>query len=545
MSGILQTFDQILRFDLTHLDDVSLTAIFLIIFFTTFLTEDGACLAAGALAGQGRITFSFALMACFSGILVGDVWLYGMGRAFGNSITKSRIFKRFVSEESLVTASEWLEKRGVAAIFISRFVAGLRLPTYVAAGFLKTNFFKFLFFFVIAVGIWTPIIVGSAAYAQKFISPRYIFGSIILLYVLLHLAFNLTTWTRRRLFIGKIKRIKNWEFWPLPIFYFPVVVYVLLLALKHRSLTVFTSANPAIEAGGFIGESKDAIYEGLAKNGENGPFLLEHILIPKDSTGDEKTDVLDAWMNKHSLVFPVVFKPNAGERGNDVTILRNREMSRELFDAYESDIIIQEFVAGPEISVFYYRFPSQERGKIFSITEKTFPVLIGDGESTLEELILKDTRAVCLAGKYFEQNHERLNDIPSSDEKVTLIEIGTHSRGAIFSDGARFLTKKLEASIDSIIRNYDGFFFGRFDLRAAGESRFIDGKGFKIIELNGVTSESTNIYDKKYSLRAAYGILFRQWRIAFKIGAENAARGHRPMPLFNLVRLFFGFEVKN
>ncbi len=532
-----------MRFDLTQLDGVSLTAIFLIIFFTTFLTEEGACLAAGALAGQGRITFSFALTACFAGILVGDVWLYAMGRAFGNSITKSKVFRRFVSEESLVTASEWLEKRGVAAIFISRFVAGLRLPTYVAAGFLKTNFLKFLFFFVIAAGIWTPIIVGSAAYAQKFISPRYIFGSMILFYVLLHLAFNLTTWTRRRLFIGKIRRITNWEFWPPSIFYFPVVLYVFFLAIRHPSLTVFTAANPAIEAGGFIAESKDVIYSGLGKNTANEGFLLRHLFIPADWSYQEKTAALESWMLEFALDYPIVFKPNVGERGKDVAIVRNRVSANEILDAFESDILFQEFIAGPEISVFYYRYPSQENGKIFSITDKIFPVVKGDGESSLEELILNDKRAVCLAGKYFEQNHERLNDVPPVGESVQIIEIGTHSRGAIFADGSRFNTTELETSIDSIVKNYKGFYFGRLDLRAAAETDFAKGRGFKIIDLNGVAAHSTNIYDKKFTLFGAYRILFRQWKIAFTIGAENFARGYKPTRLRDLIRLLFRFET--
>jgi membrane protein DedA with SNARE-associated domain len=543
MTFLPDTLDQILRLDASSLDGLSLTAIFLIIVVTTFATEDGACLAAGALAGQGRITFTFAVTACFAGIVIGDVGLYFFGRIFGNSISKTRLFKRFVSEASLTNASDWLEKRGVAAIFISRFVAGLRLPTYVAAGFLKTNFLKFLFYFIIAAIIWTPLIVGSATFAQKFISPQYLFLSIVILYFVLHLLFNLVTWKRRRLLVGKLGRIRHWEFWPIWIFYFPVLIYVFFLAIKHRSLTVFTCSNPAIIGGGFIGESKHDIYKGLQAETDENDFLLSHHLLPEEMPLDNRLRSVAAWQDNNGLDFPVVVKPDSGERGKQVEIAHDLPELTEMLNDFEGDLLIQEFADGVEISVFYYRYPSQQNGKIFSITEKVFPELTGNGKNNLEELILMDKRAVCLADKYFDQNIARLHDVPSKGEKIQIIDIGTHSRGAIFNEGKEIQTEELERAIDSIVKQYDGFYFGLFDLKAPTREDFRRAESVKIIELNGVTSESTNIYDKRYSLFDAYGILFNQWRIAFEIGAENVARGFQKTRLRDLIRLFFGFEV--
>ena len=121
-------------------------------------------------------------------------------------------------------------------------------------------------------------------------------------------------------------------------------------------------------------------------------------------------------------------------------------------------------------------------------------------KADLETLILRDSRAICLAKKYFEQNTERLNFVPADGEKVQIINIGTHSRGAIFSDGEHLKTVELEEKIDEICRGFEGFYFGRFDIRAHSFDDLRRGENFKIIELNGVTSESTNIYDKKFSL---------------------------------------------
>jgi hypothetical protein len=236
-------------------------------------------------------------------------------------------------------------------------------------------------------------------------------------------------------------------------------------------------------------------------------------------------DAAVGFTTANNLEFPIVVKPDAGERGKGVRIV-NSDVELETVLAESSrDLIVQEFFEGPEVSVFYYRHPGRDRGEIFSITEKIFPFVVGDGASTLEELILRDPRAVCLAEKYLEENETQVGNIPVSGERVRIIGIGTHSRGAIFVDGEYFRTPELESTIVAICSRTQGFNFGRFDIRYTSVDRFRQGEDFKIIELNGVTSESTNIYDPRYSLIDAYRILFAQWRIAFEIGSANRRLG--------------------
>ena len=543
MSDAWHIFEQILSLDLSSLYEFSPLAIFFIIFFATFVTEDGACLAAGALAGQGRISFSLALSACFAGIFVGDIGLYWIGRIFGNSFSRTRIFRRFVSGRRLERAGEWLEKRGPIAIVISRFVSGLRLPTYLAAGFLRANFLTFAFYFFVATAIWTPILVGSATFAQQLISPQYLLLSILALFVVFKLLFNLVSFRKRRMLLGRIKRIWNWEFWSIRIFYFPVFLYVLWLALRHRSLTVFTCANPAITAGGFVGESKNEILNGLRGSKDSAPFLLHHVLIDATVPLEDKVGQIKELVRRKEFKYPLVIKPDAGERGKEISIVR---AETDLLNAFESEdraYIVQEFASGVEAGIFYYRYPSEKRGKIFSITEKEFPSVVGDGKSTLERLILQDDRAVCLARSYLDQNFERLKEVPEEGESVRIIDIGTHSRGSVFKDGEWLKTPELESKIDEICRGFIGFYFGRFDVRSPSFEKLMQGETFKIIELNGVTSESTNIYDTRYSLIDAYRILFRQWRIAFEIGAQNRLNGARPTSVKDLIRLLVGKEI--
>ena len=122
---------------------------------------------------------------------------------------------------------------------------------------------------------------------------------------------------------------------------------------------------------------------------------------------------------------------------------------------------------------------------------------------------------------------------------MQLVELGSHCRGAIFLDGAWVKTAALEDAFDQISKGFDGFYFGRFDVRTPSIEEFKQGQNFRIIELNGVTSEATHIYDPSNSLAAAYKVLFEQWRVAFEIGAENRARGVNPTPLSTLVKLMY------
>lgn len=517
------------------LSDASPILIFVLIVAGTFVSEDATCVAAGVLAGQSRISLSLAIVACFSGIVIGDILLYWIGRSVGRQILQVRLFSSFISDGTLARASLWIDKRGAHAIFLSRFVTGLRLPTYFAAGFLRTNFWRFAFFFLVASAIWTPLVVASSAFATTLFPTYFVLGAVST-YAVFRLVMNLVSWKSRKLFVGRLKRIIRWEFWPLKVFYFPVVLYVAFLAIKYRSLTVFTCANPAIPASGFVGESKNAIYELLLESGGAAPHILEHLLLPADVPGNDLLERARDWMSRNGLTFPLILKPDAGERGKGVQIVRDFVGLRSRIITSDQDLILQEFAAGVEASVFYFRHPDRTSGEIFSLTEKRFPVLVGNGAATLEELILIDGRSVCLANKYFEHNSERLLVVPAQGEEIQIVDIGTHSRGAIFLEGSWLQSKELENKIDAICGSIDGFYFGRFDLRAETFEELRRGH-FKIIELNGVTSESTNIYDPRYSLLDAYRTLFRQWRVAFEIGAANRARGFRPTSLAGLLSL--------
>jgi len=343
---------------------------------------------------------------------------------------------------------------------------------------------------------------------------------------------------RRRL-LARWRRVTHWEFWPPWVFYPPVLVYVLLQALKHRSLTAFTASNPAIVAGGFIGESKSEI---LGRLGDSAEFVARFALISAGLENDGRIDAVDAFIRDAAISFPIVLKPDAGQRGAGVKIIRSREEMTAYLAAADFDVIAQEYAEGKEFGVFYYRIPGETSGRILSITDKQLPTVTGDGTRRLEQLIFEDDRAVCMARVHCRRHASRLNDVPAAGEIVELVDIGTHCLGAVFEDGAWVKTPQIEKVIDQISRKFPGFYFGRYDIRTPAVEDFQAGRNFKIVELNGVTSEVTHIYAPGSSLFAGYRDVMHQWRLAYEIGAANIRDGARPSTLRELIKLVLHYD---
>lgn len=538
--------------DLPKFTSITALVVILLLALATLVSEDLTCIAAGIMASQGRLSFVLATFGCFAGIFVGDLMLYFAGRWLGRPALKMPPLRWLIRPSDLVRSSAWFSRQGPKVIFLSRFMPGTRLPTYFAAGALETSFLRFALFFFIACAVWTPLLVGgamvlgggvltSAAMGGQSVLMRVIIA-VLLVLIPVRLLISILTHKGRRLLLSSWRRLTRWEFWPPFAFYPPVIIYIFGLMFKYRSLTIFTAANPAIPGGGFIGESKAQILHGLEGANE---FLPIWMLLEMGMSGTEREAAARSFMERNGLSFPIVLKPDTGQRGSGVAIIRTDEDLRRYLDLADFDVLIQEYIPGDEYGIFYYRYPDEEAGRIYAITEKRFPVVIGDGQSTLEELILNDDRAVCMARFHLNRHSDRLMERIPAGEPFPLVELGTHSRGSLFLNGGAIVTSALTESVDRISRAYDGFYFGRFDVRVHDHQEFIEGRGFKVIELNGVTSEATSIYDPENSLLDAWRVLFEQWRIAFEIGALNRKLGAQPVPLGTLLAWLVAYREKS
>ena len=532
----------------THVDPMegsSLIFIFILIAVATFVSEDLSCISAGILAANGNISFLISVSASFTGIFIGDILVFLSGRYFGKKVLNRIPFKWFLSEDDITQTRQWFNSKGPSIIFISRFIPGTRLPTYFGAGAVNAKFGMFTFYFCLACLVWTPILVGASYFFgnqfltyfssyQSFAFPVFI-GLILLLFLLTKLIIPLFSYKGRRILYSTWIRITHWEFWSMYIFYIPLIPYLIYLAIRYRSLTVFTASNPAIPFGGLIGESKSKILDSFT---EANDWIAPYQFIPSELTESEKMQKIQLFMKTEGTGFPIVLKPDAGERGEGVMIAKSESDIILFLQSTKTAIIVQRYIAGFEFGVFYYRFPESENGKIFAITDKRFPKLTGDGIHSIEELILADNRAVAMARFHLRKHKDNLYSIPELNQEFKLVELGTHCKGSLFLDGMWVVTPELEHAIDAISKKFNGFYFGRYDIRTPSIDDFEKGMNFKIVELNGVTSEATSIYDPKNSLIHAYSVLMKQWEIAFEIGYQNMKKGVKPASITEIINLF-------
>ncbi|MGH7702958.1 MAG: VTT domain-containing protein, partial [Gemmatimonadales bacterium] len=513
----------------------------LLIAAATLVSEDLTCITTGLLVARGTIGFLPGTIACLAGIFAGDLGLFFTGRILGRRVLGWPPLSWLIRREEVEAACDWFSRRGPALVLGSRFVPGTRLPTYVAAGILHTGVWTFSFWFLLGALLWTPLLVGASAVFgipvvplfARYHGQAWIVVAIagLLLYLVLHLVVPLFTFQGRRLLVSRWRRLTRWEFWPPWVFYPPVAFYVVYLGIRHRGITLFTAVNPAIPGGGFVGESKAAILAGLGTDSPVARFELIPVRLPVE----ERLSRVADFLRRHGLELPVVLKPDTGERGSGVAVIRSPAELEAYLRQAGSDTMVQEYVAGEEFGVFYYRLPGEEQGRIFSITRKKLPGVTGDGVGTLRELILGDARAVSMAPLFLRRHARRLLEVPASGEWVSLGDVGNHCRGAEFYDGIGVRTPELEGAIDRLSRRYQGFDFGRYDIRTPSVADLREGRNFTVLELNGATSEATHIYDPANSLFRAYATLFEQWRILFRIAAYNRSSGVRPLSLGELL----------
>lgn len=441
---------------------------------------------AGVIAAQGRSGYAATMLSCAMGAIVATM----------------------ARRRSMPVAAR------AVAVTVGRALTGV----VVGATVLSTTFLE-------SSGAWTRAAVVTALIC---------FG--------LWLTMLCFSYRRRRLLLSSWLRLSHWEYWPPYITYVPVAVYILRLMWKHRSVTVFTAVNPAIPAGGFIGESKIDILRGLTGSSE---CVARSGSIDGDLDPADKLTRTRSFMQSAGLDLPIVLKPNHGQRGSGVVVARTWDELTTYLEQTRVDTVIQEYVPGLEFGVFYCRKPSQPRGRILSITEKQLPGVTGDGRSTLERLILQDRRALGMARFHLGRYRDALDRVPAAEQRVSLGDCGSHCLGATFLDGGALLTPALERAFDRIASAYQGFYFGRFDVRVSSKEAFAQGGGFKVIELNGVTSEATHIYDPRVGLIDAYRALFEHWRLAFEIAAENAAQGAGRSSISQLLRSLLEYREES
>ena len=320
----------------------------------------------------------------------------------------------------------------------------------------------------------------------------------------------------------------HWEFWPMWLVYLPISVYYIYLSFKAKSFFFFSAANPSIETGGMFFESKFSVLQLLPK-----AYYPTTVYIP---TNAPIATVISQLAN-NNISFPIIIKPNRGERGWRVQKIDTQQALAAYLFTNRIDTIIQPFINySYEFSVFYYRHPTSTTGSISSVTKKELLHVIGDGKSTLAELISKNRRAFLQSKTLQEQFQSDWNTVIPLNEHKLLVPYGNHARGATFIDvTAQYQYKALEV-FDAIAKAIPEFYYGRFDVKCESEASLYTGVGLQIVELNGAGAEPAHIYDPNFKFFKAQQVLYQHYKIMYQIATYNHANSNIPFLSYRMFR---------
>lgn len=520
--------------------------IILLIIVATFISEDATVIAVGLAIAHQQIDLGVGLIGCFIGIAVGDGGLYLIGRVFGRRILRWPFIRAWISEASLERWGRWFDRHTVKAVFLARVIPGTRLPTYVAAGLLSRSTHHFLIWAAVAAFLWTPVVLALAiilgptvleALMSVFAGPVAVVIAIVVVMIVLRLFTYVFTWEGRRRLLRDVSLPFRAEFWPSWLFYLPPTPYFIYLAVRHRAMT-FTCANPGIpHGGGVVGESRILILSRLA---DADAWIVPTAFIDVDPSPDTRADKVISLVRDDPRFngYPVILKPDAGQRGHGLRLARSDDDVRSYFVEMTRAALLQRYHPGPEeAGILWARIPGEPRGFIFSVTRKQFPIITGNGVDPLDRLIWKHPRFRMQADTFLKRHDAERDRVLAAGETMRLAIAGNHCQGTKFLDGADLITPELEKRIDGIALSFDGqgFDFGRFDIRYTSDEELKRGEGFAIVELNGAMSESTNMYDPGRSIFWTYSVLAAHWRLLVRIGAARRRQGVKPMPLRDLV----------
>lgn len=279
--------------------------------------------------------------------------------------------------------------------------------------------------------------------------------------------------------------------------------------LRARSLWFFTPSNPTLTFGGFEGESKKEMYEQLPKHLYPTTVYIQ--------PGQPFEVVVEA-VSKAGLKYPFIVKPDVGMAGILFRKLDREEQLAAYHKAMPVQYLVQALVTEPiEFSVFYYRFPGSKKGVITGLLQKEPMHIIGDGTSTVEQLVGQHPKAKHRVEELYNWHKERWSLVLGQGQKYYLTYAANLNRGASFINLANEIDSQLHAVLDDLSLYSKTFYYGRYDLKAASLEDIKNGRNFMLLEYNGSGAEPNHVYNSGYSLRQAHKEILRHWKVLYDI----------------------------
>jgi membrane protein DedA with SNARE-associated domain len=131
----------------------------------TFILEDAATVAAAMQVDDNAVPLWLALISLYAGIVLGDLGLYALGRLSARIPWVATQLPPHRHE----TIRAWIDGRIFKVVLGSRFLPGLRLPTYTTCGFVGADLRQFTLAAIIATGAWTSLLFTTSLKVGQFL----------------------------------------------------------------------------------------------------------------------------------------------------------------------------------------------------------------------------------------------------------------------------------------------------------------------------------------------------------------------------------------
>lgn len=311
----------------------------------------------------------------------------------------------------------------------------------------------------------------------------------------------------------------HWEYWPWWVFYAPVMVYYAWLVIKSGTINIVAYVNPGMYGGGFANDSKYNVLKQLPLS-----HIPKTVLIPVGTSVMQVEKIRIA----SGIDYPCVIKPDRGERGRMVEKIQTFKELEEYMKDVQEPLLLQYFSDLPrEYGVFFVRMPWEKQGRVTSVMERKFLSVVGDGVSTLEDLIIQHVRAKLYMQNLLQKYKKELSVVLPKGEEKKLVVIGNHCRGTEFRNVTKeIVTPEMNAAYTVLTAKVKNVWYGRYDIKVSSIDDVRAGKGH-ILELNGAKSEPAHIYHPGYSLLQAYKDVLWHWGQLYKIAIYNKKQGHK------------------
>jgi membrane-associated protein len=119
------------------------------------MAEELVLLLGGALVASRVLHPLLMLLVNLLGVLIGDVFLFGLGRGVSSRLSRSPRFTAWFAQK-LERGRPFFARYGDTTVFLARFIPGLRAPTFLIAGTMQMSLGRFVSIDTLASLIFVP-----------------------------------------------------------------------------------------------------------------------------------------------------------------------------------------------------------------------------------------------------------------------------------------------------------------------------------------------------------------------------------------------------